>query len=257
MSLAALDADAEARTHPDFIKMWKQAADGVATEASPVSKPARTGSRYRHLLTLRFVLTNLTALALLIAFEAQGWISAVIMGDETRLTLVILGVFFIGLASAGWKIWDLSRALNAAENPKTAKIEWIARYVEQATRKDAGARGIAGSVLRMQLANRIGSVKHVANSLVLLGLIGTVIGFIIALSGVNAESAADASAIAPMVGDLIRGMSVALFTTLAGAALNLWLMINFHMLAGGATRLAGRMVEAAEDAALEAANAHT
>ena len=26
MSLAALDADAEARTHPDFIKMWKQQA---------------------------------------------------------------------------------------------------------------------------------------------------------------------------------------------------------------------------------------
>ena len=256
MSLAALDPHVEARTSPDFIKMWKRAAQGVIAEPAVTPRKAvKSTSRHRHLLTLRFILSNLAAVSLLVAFEAQGWISAVILGDETRLTLVILGVFVIGLGSAAWKVWDLSRALNAAEDPRSSKVEWIKRYVADAARKDAGARGIAGSALRMQLANRIGFVKHIANSLILLGLIGTVIGFIIALSGVNAESASDASAIAPMVGDLIRGMSVALFTTLVGAALNLWLMINFHMLVGGATRLVGRMVEAAEDAAMEASDA--
>ncbi len=40
-------------------------------------------------------------------------------------------------------------------------------------------------MVRLKLSNRIAFVHHKANSLVFLGLIGTVIGFIIALSGVD------------------------------------------------------------------------
>ena len=39
----------------------------------------------------------------------------------------------------------------------------------------------------MTLLSRIASIRHLANSLVFLGLLGTVIGFIIALSGVDAR----------------------------------------------------------------------
>ena len=89
-------------------------------------------------------------------------------------------------------------------------------------------------------------VRHVANSLVLLGLIGTVIGFIIALSGVDPQSVADVDKIAPMVGELIRGMSVALYTTLVGSILSLWLTINHHILTGGAVKLVTAVVRRGE-----------
>ena len=55
-----------------------------------------------------------------------------------------------------------------------------------------------------------------AAALVVLGLVGTVIGFIIALSGVTAEDAGDVSTVRPMISTLISGMSVALYTTLGG-----------------------------------------
>jgi biopolymer transport protein ExbB/TolQ len=85
-----------------------------------------------------------------------------------------------------------------------------------------------------------------ANSLVLLGLVGTVVGFIIALSGVDPQSAGNVDSIAPMVSELIHGMSVALYTTLVGAVLHLWLKVNYLILSGGAVRLIDRLVARGE-----------
>lgn len=86
-----------------------------------------------------------------------------------------------------------------------------------------------------------------ASSLVLLGLIGTVLGFIIALSGVSAQSATNLSETSAMVSRLISGMSVALYTTLEGAILNLWLIANYRMLAAGAAGLINGLVALGED----------
>ena len=100
--------------------------------------------------------------------------------------------------------------------------------------------------MRMRVAHRISVVRHLANTLVLLGLIGTVLGFIIALSGVDPETAADVNSIAPMVSMLIKGMSTALYTTLIGSILNVWLMANYQILAGGTVQLIGSLQEAVE-----------
>ena len=73
----------------------------------------------------------------------------------------------------------------------------------------------------MQLSSQITIVRHMANSLVFLGLVGTVIGFIVALFGVDSKSVSSASTAGPMVTKLILGMSIALYTTLVGAVLYL------------------------------------
>ena len=85
-----------------------------------------------------------------------------------------------------------------------------------------------------------------ANSLVVLGLIGTVVGFIIALSGVDAGAATDASTVGTMVSTLIQGMAVALYTTLVGAVLHIWLMMNYQVLATGTVNLANAIIETVE-----------
>jgi predicted metal-binding membrane protein len=45
------------------------------------------------------------------------------------------------------------------------------------------------------------------------------------------------ASIAPMVTKLIEGMSVALYTTLVGGVLNIWLSINYNMLCTGTVNL--------------------
>lgn len=58
-----------------------------------------------------------------------------------------------------------------------------------------------------------------------LGLIGTVIGFVIAMSGIDAAAAGDVNRISGMVATLLNGMGIALCTTLAGALCRTWLWL--------------------------------
>ena len=94
--------------------------------------------------------------------------------------------------------------------------------------------------------SRISAVRLIANNLITLGLIGTVIGFIIALSGVEAERVADVASVAPMVSTLIQGMSVALYTTLVGAVFHVWLLMCFQILSTGTVNLANAIIEYSE-----------
>jgi hypothetical protein len=73
-----------------------------------------------------------------------------------------------------------------------------------------------------------------------------VIGFIVALSGVDPELTASVDKVAPMVSTLINGMSIALYTTLIGAVLHVWLMIGYRMLATGAVQLYDATLELGE-----------
>ena len=187
----------------------------------------------RHLLILRFAVLNLVALALLGAAWLKGWVAVLFEGDSTRLVALIALVFAAGLLECARRLWQTSAELDqvaAAGPPRSPGA-------------DSHARAVAASVLKLKLAARIAPIRHIAASLVFLGLIGTVIGFIIALSAVDPSVAGDVSAIGPMVSTLIGGMSVALYTTLVGAILNVWLMVNYRLLESGTVRLLAALVE--------------
>jgi hypothetical protein len=81
---------------------------------------------------------------------------------------------------------------------------------------------------------------------VFLGLIGTVIGFIIALSGVDPSRATEVDNVARMIATLISGMSVAMYTTLAGSVLYVWLSVNHRILANGSVSLITAIIKLGE-----------
>lgn len=198
------------------------------------------------LLLLRFGLINALALALLAVVWLQGWVDLVLAGDSTGLVLVIAAVFVAGLVLCGRRVWQTSLELNQVRQSDRRHASRVASYLESIEGQEGDSRAIVAAALRLKLAARIAPVRHSANSLVFLGLIGTVIGFIIALSGVDARAAADVSAVGTMVSTLISGMSVALYTTLVGAVLNIWLMANYRLLESGTVRLITAIVELGE-----------
>ena len=197
-------------------------------------------------LILKFALMNLAGFGLLGAAIGQGWVGKILEGDSTGLSLGIFGVFLVGLVVCAIKIWVVSRDTEGLGRAPEEAPRLIQRYLSDVKGRSAGSRALSASALRLTLGGRISTIRHIANSLVLLGLIGTVLGFIIALSGVDANAASDVSAIAPMVTELISGMSVALYTTLVGAVFNLWLMINYQLLQRGATHLASELIALGE-----------
>lgn len=204
------------------------------------------GGGQRYLLVMRFAVFNLVALALLGAAWLKGWVGLVLQGDATQLVLIIALVFAYGLVSCAHKVLLTSKEINETQEPERHPGSRAARHLESIRGRDGHTRANCVSALKLKLASRIASIRHLANSLVFLGLIGTVIGFIIALSGVDAEAAADVSSIGPMVTTLISGMSIALYTTLVGAILNIWLMINYRLLEGGTVTLATNIIELGE-----------
>jgi len=201
---------------------------------------------YRYLLLLRFTLLNLFGFGLLGAAYAHGLVAQALVADRTYLSLVIFLVFLVGMGLSTFKVWQTSHELNSVRDFESGDDTPAARYLFPMTGADADSRANLVGALRMKIAHRTAVVRHIANSLVLLGLIGTVVGFIIALGGVDPEHASDVKAIAPMVSTLIQGMSTALYTTLIGAVLNVWLMANHQVLAGGTVKLITSLVELAE-----------
>jgi hypothetical protein len=200
----------------------------------------------RYLLLLRFALLNLVGFALLAAAALQGWLHEILRSDGTHLCALIAGVFVLGLAQCGSRVLQTSVELNEVRVGGRGHDSRTAALTRDLVTRDGQSRAALVAALRLRLANRIVGIRHIANSLVLLGLIGTVIGFIIALSGVDAAAATDVQAIGPMVTTLVGGMSVALYTTLVGSVLNIWLMINYRLLESGTIKLLSAIVEHGE-----------
>jgi len=192
----------------------------------------------RYLLLYRFLIVNIVGAALLGLAGAQGWIARIAEADPTGLVFVIFGVFAVGLALCGYRLFKTSAALNRLEEGGTVDLpdDWTARAPVRPE--------LMAEALKARLFSRIAVVRQIAAALVVLGLIGTVAGFIIALSGVSAEDAGTLAAVQPMISTLISGMSVALYTTLEGAVLGLWLTVNYRMLATGTSTLYSELLAA-------------
>ena len=201
---------------------------------------------YRYLLLVRFILINIISASLLFAVYLQGWLDNMFAKNTREFVILILVVFIYGLAICAVKIWRTCAELDEIRSGNPAPESRAGKYLATIYRNDRESRSIGATVLRAKLTNRITIVRHIANTLVLLGLIGTVVGFIIALSSVDPSASADSDTIAPVIARLINGMSVALYTTLVGSVLHIWLIVNHRILTTGTVNLYSAIVELGE-----------
>lgn len=199
-----------------------------------------------HVMILRFALVNLFLFGVVGVLALHGHIGRAVEADASGLVQIIAAVFVAGLVVCGYRIAEIGRELDCAREGDTSGPSRAADYVARVRGLEPGQQAMAAANLRLTLASRIAVVRYIANSLVLLGLIGTVVGFIIALSGVDPSTVSDIQAVSPMVAELVAGMSVALYTTLVGAALHLWLTVNYQILAAGAVDLIDALVRLGE-----------
>jgi len=200
----------------------------------------------RWLLLFRFALLNVLGTALTAVTVAQGWLGEMFATDAQHLVKLIVLVFVAGLAIAAARAWRLSAELNGVRDGSPAPGSKAAWFLAATAGRDGAGRAAMAALLRLKLQQRLSVLRYVASLLVLLGLIGTVVGFIRALAGIDPATVGDATAIGPMVSRLLQGMSVALYTTLAGSVLNIWLTLNCRLLEGGAAHLYAQLVERSE-----------
>ena len=121
----------------------------------------------------------------------------------------IAAAFVVGLWIAGLA----SKPFEGA----TAPLCWIILGI--------GALGIACVFMR-----RWRDVEWLATHVVRIGLLGTVVGLIIAFSAAAQGGSSNPEEIKPMIAAVVNGMYVSLYATLLGISVNLWLKVNLRLL---------------------------
>ncbi len=209
-------------------------------------RSTRGAPDHRHVLLLRFALVNLVAFGLLGVVYLEGWLDGALEGHTGWLSLGIFVTFLFGLIACTRRIWHANRELETiyAGDPRSSPR--ASAYLDAVRERDPQGRFISANLLRLRLRNEIALVRQVANTLVFLGLVGTVVGFIVALSGVSPDVAVSVDGVGSMVATLVSGMSIALYTTLIGSVLHVWLMVDYRILSTGAARLFDAVVELGE-----------
>ncbi len=162
----------------------------------------------KNLLLYRFILVNLIMLAGLGVAYNHGLIQHVLEGDTTGIVYAIVALFLICWVNTARRAYQVGHELNSL--------------------KDRGQGGVIAT-MNAQMRNKTEWMRDTSNWLVGLGLIGTVVGFGVALSGIDQSSLAEASGVQGSIGKLMEGMRIALNTTIAGAVLGMWNEINQRM----------------------------
>ena len=202
--------------------------------------------RYKYLLILRYSLINLVGLIFLFVLITQGYVTKAIKADITNMVIVILTLFAVGFILAAYRTFWLSRELNYSFLKILPNHSLAKEFLQNSKKIDASSRNNLAASLRIRLSSKISYIKFMANTLVILGLIGTVIGFIIALSGVDGSVSSNPEEVSKMVSTLIQGMSVALYTTLVGSICSVWLNICYQIMSTGANKLLSKIIELGE-----------
>jgi hypothetical protein len=186
----------------------------------------------------------------------QGFLELTLKSDRSYLSYVILTLYF--LASLHWLIicYRLSTeitALNFVEQELSFDFDdrenlAVERYFVDATRlTDRGGR--YGGLLEAfgdRIHNRHAAGHFIADILLKIGLLGTIIGFILMLLPVAEIKEFEANLIQQLLGKMSQGMAVALYTTLAGLSTSMLLKMQYHLIDSSAASFVTRVSELSE-----------
>lgn len=180
------------------------------------------------LLKSKFLVFNGTAMAGLGAAWLAGWVDQVMKADQSGMAWLVAGTFVAGLVLSGWRLWKIAGEMDRLKSGHGR----VQRFASE-------------RALELKLFAKISNVRHIANSIMLMGLMGTVLGLIHGLHSVKGSSIGDAGAAAQVIGGLIGGMGTALYLSLVALVLSLWLNSNFQLLRTATANLAAEIIERA------------
>lgn len=227
----------------------------------------------RHQLLLRaLILLGLIAFGVFLTADA-GLLTLALDSDRSYISWVILGAY-TGL-SAHWLylVIELSRAeadlvecrqhLSAASHgdlslrsgrthvgdfavPPGFFADMLGDLLRKRDNRGDGASQVLLDALGERLVSRHAFGHFAADGLLKLGLLGTIIGFIMMLMPVGELQDFDPNVLQKMLGEMSGGMAVALFTTIAGLVTSTLLALQYEVLGNSAVRFVAEVARTVE-----------
>src|SRR5580704_7961201 len=219
----------------------------------------REGSPERGPLLLWMIFTGLSVFAAVLLWR-YGLIRLMLASDRTYISSVIAVLYIVTCAHCFWRTRAIAREaevarrcraiLSAPDGADVLKREahalpagLVTDHIKSlVTKADAqGAGRIDQTLLLRTLADRLrgsnGYGSFASDTLMKLGLLGTIIGFIIMLAPIAGLDAADKVAMKSSMGLMSDGMAVAMYTTLAGLVGSILVRIQYYMLDAATQRV--------------------
>ena len=219
-----------------------------------MAPPPSTGQTFLYWLAI----AGLLALGAVL-FVQFGLLALFLEQDASRLSLIILAGLIIASGHAGYCSWLMDKEHKSAQSLATgaappsadAPSSIAIDYQRAVATALANGRSVAdlvnlGTDLQQQVRSGHASGWFIADLMIKLGLLGTVIGFIFMLNSVAQMETTDLNAAKLMLTQMSGGMRIALFTTLAGLTSGLILGVQYQLLDRAADRLFGVIVTAVD-----------
>lgn len=209
--------------------------------------------KYNNALLYKWLIGNSFAFLVLYIAWLQGWVELVIVSDASYLSVAMSGIFAIFWVLSSYRIVSVNREISRflEDQPVGIAAGYFQNLKQKSQNQGGGSpeQSMLAATLRNRMMMSIQYVNYVANLMVLLGLIGTVVGFVIAVSGLG-ESIAQGDSVdrvKSVLGQIVNGMGIALFTTLVGSILGgIWLAVHYQILLRAVGGLVVDIVEKAE-----------
>jgi len=225
---------------------------GAAIAASEGSSPERGA------LLLWMIFTGLSVFAAVLLWR-YGLLGLMVRSDRTYISSVIAVLYIVtcihcflrtrAIAREGamgqrcrvmLDAGDADKVLQDARGlPNGLVTDHIRSLIEKARAQTRGR--IDQTLLLRTLADRLrgsnGFGAFASDTLMKLGLLGTIIGFIIMLAPIATMDAADKVAMKSSMGLMSDGMAVAMYTTLAGLVGSILVKIQYYMLDAATQRV--------------------
>jgi biopolymer transport protein ExbB/TolQ len=205
------------------------------------------------------IFTGLCIFAVVLLWH-YGFIRLMVISDRTYISSLIAVLYIVTCCHCFWRTRAIAREAEAAKRCRTilsapdgasaldAKADQLpAGLVTDHIRslvtkaKTQGAGRIDQTLLLRSLADRLRGSNafgsFVSDTLMKLGLLGTIIGFIIMLAPIAGLDAADKVAMKSSMGLMSDGMAVAMYTTLAGLVGSILVRIQYYMLDAATQRV--------------------
>ena len=199
------------------------------------------------------ILLGLIGFGFYLAAE-RGLVTLALDADKSYISYVILGLYILASCHWLWLAYTLTAerrrfaslegelVANHGELNETPSEEGLlGEFLANLSKKKDGDASALLTAFGDELANRHALGQFASDVLLKLGLLGTIVGFILMLLPVGEIEQFDPSLMQQLLSSMSGGMAVALYTTLAGLITSTLLKLQYHILDASAAELATRL----------------
>src|SRR4051794_5898503 len=219
-------------------------------------------------LLLWMIFTGLTVFAAVVLWR-YGYFHLMVASDRTYISSIVVVLYVMTCGHCFWRTRAIAREADAAKRCRAVltgpdggraldadasllPAGLVAAHIRSLVTKaqTQGQGRIDQTLLLRTLADRLrgsnGFGSFASDTLMKLGLLGSIIGFIVMLAPIAGLDATDRAMMKSSMGLMSDGMAIAMYTTLAGLVGSILLKVQYYMLDAATARVFSQAVTLTE-----------